>query len=135
MASHYGDEDSVRVFLKSFDSDDQLTPELLEEIMTAGDDFILDDIDEKSLPSTTPRQIVRAASYWAIKEGLDIFYNGEAERSQVAIHYQKEAEKKKLKYLAENPTMTEEKKYSCSHTPSGDQFRRSDSGYVDPRDW
>lgn len=135
MADHYGDEASLRVLLKAFDDETQLTDELIEELLTSADDFILDDIDENSIPSTTPRQLVRAATYWAAKEALDIFYNTDEDRSPTARHYEKLAYQKKEKYLAENPTMKEEKVYSHSHTPTDDAFRRTDSGYVDPNQW
>ena len=38
--THYGDETAVRTWLKAFDDNEQLTDELLEEALTAADDFI-----------------------------------------------------------------------------------------------
>jgi hypothetical protein len=135
MADHYAIEDSVRTWLKAFDDDEQLTPELLEEALTAADDFINSEIAENSLPSNTPQMISRAATYWATMEILDAFYNTDENRSPTAANYEKRAKALVARYIAENPVMKEEKVYSGSHTPCGDDFSRSDSGYVDPDRW
>lgn len=135
MADHYANEDSVRTWLKTFDDDEQITPELIEEALTAADDFINDEIAENSLPSSIPRTIKRAATYWAIMEILDAFYNTEDDRSPTAAKYEERARERVARYIAENPVMKEEKVYSSSHTPCGDDFRHSDSGYVDPDRW
>lgn len=135
MANHYANETSVRTWLKAFDDEEQLPPELLEEALTAADDFINDEIAESSLPSNIPKSISRAATYWAMMEILDAFYNTEENRSPTAVKYEERARERVARYIAENPVMKEEKVYSGSHTPCGADFSRSDSGYVDPDRW
>ncbi|WP_321422769.1 hypothetical protein [uncultured Methanobacterium sp.] len=133
--THYGDETAVRTWLKSFNDEEQLTDELLEEALNSADDFINSEIAENSLPSTVPKMISRAATYWATMEILDAFYNTEEDRSPTAVKYERRARELVARYILENPVMKEEKVYSGSHTPCGDDFRQSDSGYVDPDRW
>lgn len=135
MANHYANEEAVRTWLKAFDDNEQLSPELLEEALTAADDFINDEIAEGSLPSNIPKSISRAATYWAMMEILDAFYNTDENRSPTAVKYEERARERVAKYIAEHPMMKEEKVYSGSHTPCGDDFGHSDSGYVDPDRW
>lgn len=133
--AHYGNEEAVRTWLAAFDDDEQLTPELLDEALSAADDFINEKVDEKSIPTPTPQLLVRAANYWAKMEILDAFYNTEEHRSPTAAKYEERALTRREQYLKENPTQVEEKRYSHSHTPGDPMFRESDSGYVDPDRW
>jgi hypothetical protein len=133
--AHYGNEDSVRTWLKAFDDDEQLSPEIVEEALTSADDFINSKIDEQSVPSITPRALVSAANYWAKMEILDAFYNTEEDRSPTAITYEEKARERLDQYIKENPAQIEEKRYSGCHTPSDYHFRKSSSGYVDPDRW
>lgn len=135
MAEHYGDETSIRTWLAAFDDYEQLTDPLLEEALSAADDFINSRIAEGSLPTPIPSIITRAANYWAEMEILDAFYNTEDGRSPTAATYERRANYLVEQYIKENPGMTEQSEYSYDHTPTTDDFKDSNCGYVDPDNW
>ena len=79
--THYADSDIVSLRLSSIKKSDKLNSDLLEEGLTAADDIINAEVPGFPNTNDVPEQIVRAATYYALMDILDVLFTNSANRN------------------------------------------------------
>ncbi|KYC53876.1 MAG: hypothetical protein AMQ22_00076 [Candidatus Methanofastidiosum methylothiophilum] len=108
----YADEDTVRFKTRSISEGlggDERYEGILQEGLNAADDWINSKVDESKIPDEIPKNLVRAATFYAAKHILDDYYSDEDNRKASAITWEKEAKEYLKDFLASTP---EDKKSS-----------------------
>ena len=119
----YADSNEVTRKIQKLETIATIDSDLLNDAISTGDDLVNAEVQDTSIPSTTPEAIEKAATLLASAEYLDGISTNAEVRNPTAIAWENKAYKLIHGWLAENQTSTPTGGYSRNNTSKHRPYR------------